>query len=204
MIILDKKYLKPSKTSRMLALLENLNSDPTLSQAELAQRCALSGAMVNKYLKEIRDTRLMQVKPVNGKSFAYHLTDEGDQKRRLLLEEYSTELVQIYSALKNVIRDKIRTLRKENQKRLVLFGASETCEIALSAIRDIDVRVLALVDNDPAKHGQNFSGHIISSPVVLEQLSFDTVLITSFARQQEILTQISPIARKHNFNIARL
>ena len=188
----------------MLALLENLNSDPTLSQAELAQRCALSGAMVNKYLKEIRDTRLMQAQPVNGKSFAYHLTDEGDQKRRLLLEEYSTELVQIYSALKNVIRDKIRTLRKENQKRLVLFGASETCEIALSAIRDIDVRVLALVDNDPAKHGQNFSGHIISSPVVLEQLSFDTVLITSFARQQEILTQISPIARKHNFNIARL
>jgi hypothetical protein len=64
--------------------------------------------------------------------------------------------------------------------------------------------VLALVDNDPAKHGRNFNGHIISSPVVLKQLSFDAVLITSFACQQEILTQISPVAQKHNFNIARL
>lgn len=204
MIILDKKYLKPSKTSRILALLENLNSDPLLSQAELAQRCALSGAMVNKYLREIRDKGLLQVLPVNGKSFSYHLTDEGDQMRRLLLEEYSTELVQIYSALKIVIRDKIQNLRKDNQRRLVLFGASETCEIALSAIREIDVRVLALVDNDPAKHGQSFNGHIISAPVVLEQLTFDTVLITSFACQQQILAQISPVALKHNFNIARL
>ena len=188
----------------MLALLENLNSDPLLSQAELAQRCALSGAMVNKYLREIRDNGLLQVMPVNGKSFSYHLTDQGDQTRRLLLEEYSTELVQIYSALKIVIRDKIQNLRNNNQRRLVLFGASETCEIALSAIRDIDVRVLALVDNDSTKHGQSFNGHIISSPVVLEQLTFDTVLITSFARQQEILAQISPIAQQHNFNIARL
>lgn len=204
MIVLDKKFLKPSKPNRTLALLENLGSDPSLSQADLAARCALSGAMVNKYLKELRDANLLDVQPVNGKSFTYHLSEKGDQTRRILLEEYSAELVQLYSAVKTVIRDKIRVLRQHGHKRFVLFGASETCEIALSAMRDVDVRVVALVDNDPAKHGQNFNGHIIAPPALLEQLAFDTVLITTFAKQQEILSQINPIAQKHNFNIARL
>lgn len=204
MIILDKKFLKPSKTSRRLALLENLGTDPLLSQAELAQRCALSGAMVNKYLKELKAELLLDVRPVNGKSLSYHLSEKGDQSRQMLLEEYSTELVQLYSALKNVIRSKIRQLAAQGQKRLLLFGASETCEIALSAIRDEDVRVLALIDNDSTKHGQIFNGHIISPPAIIEQLSFDAVLITSFARYKEILHQLTPLAQKHNFNIARL
>lgn len=204
MIVLDKKFLKPSKPSRILALLENLNSDPSLSQAELAQKCALSGAMVNKYLHELRGNKMLSVTPVNGKSYAYNLSDLGEQTRQLYFEEYSTELVQLYSALKKLIRDKIKLLVQQGQTRFVLFGASETCEIALSAIRELDLRVVAIVDNDRNKHGQNFNGHIISPPLILEQLSFDAVIITTFARQKEILDQITPLAQKLHFNIARL
>lgn len=204
MIVLEKKFLKPTKPSRVLALLENLNVDSRLSQAELAQKCALSGAMVNKYLKDLRNTNLLTVQPVNGKSFHYALTERGEQVRQRYLEQYSTELVQLYSALKTVVREKINSLRQQGQTRFVLFGASETCEIALSAIKDLHIQIIAVVDNDPAKHGTHFNGHIISSPAILPQLSFDTVLITTFARQAEILAQIEPLAQQHHFNIARL
>jgi predicted transcriptional regulator len=205
LITLEKRFLKPNKSSRVLALLENLKSSPELSQAELAQKCALSGAMVNKYLKELRDTKVLSIEPVNGKSYNYRLTEQGEQLRQRFLLEYSTELVQLYTALKAVIRNKIEQLQQQGHCRLVLFGASETCEIVLAAMRGLpQVRVLAVVDNDVQKQGQHFHGHIISPPMVLEQFSFDSVLITTFARQQEIVAQLQPVANKHHFNIARL
>lgn len=205
MIVRKLKFLKPSKPSRVLALLENLNTDPELSQAELARKSDLSGAMVNKYLKDLGDAKSLSIEPINGKSYLYRLTTQGEQLRQRYLAEYSTELVQLYTALKAVVRGKITQLQKQGHSRFVLFGASETCEIVLAAMSGLQQgRVVAVVDNDVKKHGQHFHGYIISPPAILEQVEFDSVLITTFARQQEIISQIQPIAQKHNFNIARL
>jgi len=77
----ERKYYKPSKDARVLAILDSLSRENELSQNELGRRLRLSGAMVNQYLKELQDAALIQYEAVNGKSYRYVLTNKGEESR---------------------------------------------------------------------------------------------------------------------------
>ncbi|MGE4553845.1 MAG: winged helix-turn-helix domain-containing protein, partial [Desulfovibrionaceae bacterium] len=106
MLISEGKYLKPSKETRVLAILDSLASDSGLSQFELGRRLNLSGAMINQYLKRLQEQNMLQYLPVNGKSYRYVLTGRGEEYRRRLFSDYSCETIQLYSNIKRFIRRK--------------------------------------------------------------------------------------------------
>lgn len=203
MLITDGCYLKPSKSTRVLAILDALSRDSVLSQFELGRQLNLSGAMVNQYLKQMQSEGLVEFLPVNGKSYRYALTDRGQRSRRRMFSDYSSETVRLYSNIKEFVLDKLDGLRSEKKNKLALFGASETCEVVLSALRGTGFHILALLDNDTKKQGQIFNGHVVSAPHVLDQVDCDAVVITSFGKQDEIFEQISPYAEKRGFQIVR-
>ncbi len=204
MVICDGKYLRPSKETRLLALMDSLSQDPDMSQFELGRRLKLSGAMVNQYLNQLQSEKLVEFQPVNGKSFRYVLTDGGDRLRHRMFADYSSETIRLYTTVKGFIQKRLAFLRSQGLTRLALFGASETCEVVLSAIRDTEFQILALVDNEPAKQGRIFHGHIISAGHVLESLGLDAVVITSFGKQDEIFEQLKPLSERKGFAIVRI
>lgn len=205
MFLVNKTYYRPSKAARYLAILDTLAQDNQVSQNELGRRANLSGAMVNQYLKEMAETNLIEFERVNGKSYRYLLTDEGEARRRTMFSSFSSETVQIYTALKAAIVHKLANLKIRSLVKLVLFGASETCEIVLQALRATGgFEVMALVDNDPAKAGKSLGGHVISPPVVLDSLRPQAVVITSYGCQEEIHGQLRELYGQHNVEIIRL
>lgn len=203
MPLADGKYLKPSKETRVLAILDSLATESDLSQYELGRRLKLSGAMINQYLNSLQSERLVEFLPVNGKSFRYVLTPDGDAMRRRMFSDYSSETIRLYSTVKSFIQNRLRGLKPRGVKRLALFGASETCEVVLSALRESDFIVVALLDNDPAKHGRNFHGHVVAHPQVLESLRCDAVVVTSFGKQDEIYEQLKPLCESRGIDIMR-
>jgi len=204
MIIHDRKYVKPSREARVLSLLEALTLDSGLSQQELGQRSFLSGAMVNGYLREMQRQGLIRFVPENSKSYRYEPTGEGEKARRTMFAEYAAELVQLYSALKGMVLEKLRGLEERGLTRLALFGASETCEVALSALRESRFDIVAVFDSDPGKHGKNFHGQTIRPPEELEDADCQAVVVTSFGFQDEICRQIDPAAKRKGLEIVRL
>lgn len=202
-LISDGAYLKPSKNTRVLAILDSLSHDSGLSQFELGRRLNLSGAMINQYLKQLQADGLVEFLPVNGKSYQYKLTPEGEKTRRKMFSDYSSETIRLYSTVKDFVLERLEGLRLTGKNRLVLFGASETCEVVLSALRDSIFNVISVLDNDTKKYGQVFHGHVVSAPHVLEQVDCDAVVITSFGRQDEIYEQIKPMAEKRGLEIVR-
>ncbi|MEF2230177.1 MAG: winged helix-turn-helix transcriptional regulator [Pseudodesulfovibrio sp.] len=203
MLITDGLYLKPSKSTRVLAILDALSRDSSLSQFELGRQLNLSGAMVNQYLKHLQSTGLVEFLPVNGKSYRYALTDRGQQSRREMFSDYSSETVRLYTTIKDFVLDKLSGLRDQGKRRLALFGAAETCEVVLSALRYTDFKVMGLLDNDKRKQGQIFNGHVVSAPHVLDHVDCDAVVITSFGKQTEIYEQLKPYSEKRGFQIVR-
>jgi len=201
MLITDGLYLKPSKSTRVLAILEALTKDSSLSQFELGKRLNLSGAMVNQYLKQLQESGLVEFMPVNGKSYNYTLTDQGRQSRREMFSDYSSETVRLYTTIKDFVLENLNHLKDEGKTKLALFGASETCEVVLSALRGTEFQVIILLDNDSRKQGQIFNGHVVSSPHVLDQVDCDAVVITSFGKQTEIYEQLKPYSDKRGFQI---
>jgi DNA-binding MarR family transcriptional regulator len=205
MFLVNKNYYRPSKDARRLAILDSLAQDGSVSQTELGRRANISGAMVNQYLKEMADDNLIAFERVNGKSFRYLLTADGEAKRRAMFSTFSSETVQIYTALKAAIAGKLASLRARGIVKLALFGASETCEVVLLALRAAGgFDVVALVDNDPAKAGKTLGGYVISPPVVLESIRPQAVVITSFGCQEEIYDQLKALRERHNLEIIRL
>jgi len=203
MLITDGLYLKPSKSTRVLAILDALSRDSSLSQFELGKKLNLSGAMVNQYLKQLQSMGLVEFLPVNGKSYRYALTDRGQQSRREMFSDYSSETVRLYTTIKDFVLDKLSGLREQGKRRLALFGAAETCEVVLSALRYTDFKVMGLLDNDKRKQGQIFNGHVVSAPHVLDHVDCDAVVITSFGKQTEIYEQLKPYSEKRGFQIVR-
>ncbi len=204
MIIHDRKYVKPSREARVLSILEALSLDSGLSQQELGQRSFLSGAMVNGYLREMQREGLLRFVPENSKSYRYELTEAGETARRSMFAAYAAELVRLYSALKGMVLDKLRGLEERGVTRLALFGASETCEVALSALRGSSFDIVALFDNDVKKHGALFHGQIVRPPGDLDETDCQAVVVASFGFQDEIRRQIAPVAERKGLVIVCL
>lgn len=205
MYLVNKTYYRPSKAARYLAILDTLAQDGEVSQTELGRRANLSGAMVNQYLKDMVERRLIEFERINGKSYRYLLSGEGEQYRRSMFAAFSSETVQIYTALKGAIAHKLASLKTRGVVKLALFGASETCEIVLQALRCArGFEVVAIVDSDPDKAGKTIGGHVISPPMVLDAIRPQAVVITSFGCQEEIHRQLRPLHEQHNVEIIRL
>ncbi|NJB67068.1 DNA-binding MarR family transcriptional regulator [Desulfobaculum xiamenense] len=204
MLHINGQFLRPSTEYRTLAILEELAEDNTLSQSQLGERTGLSGAMVNHYLKDLRDRNILDVRPLNARSNEYVLTAQGERLRRDLFADYCAEIVRSYTALKQLVHRKLAGLERDGRRRLVFFGASETCEIALSAVRAMNLTVLALLDNNPAKHGEVLAGHTIFPPRVIESIGCDAIVVTSFGQADDILKQVRPLAETRNIPVVRL
>lgn len=200
-LISDGAYLKPSKNTRVLAILDSLARESGISQYELGKRLNLSGAMINQYLKQLQTDGLVDFLPINGKSYQYKLTPAGEQRRRKMFLDYSSETICLYTSIKDFILDHLKGLQQRGKMRLALFGASETCEVVLSALKESAFTVVLVVDNNKSKQGTLFSGHVVSSPHVLEQVDCDAVVITSFGRQDEIYEQLEPVAERRKLEI---
>lgn len=204
MLMPEGEFLRPTTQNRMLAILEALTDNAAISQSELGIRTGLSSAMVNGYLKQMREDGLVERRPLNAKSYEYLLTQSGRNVRREYFGEYCAEIVRSYTAIKRHVQDKLEKLAQEGKQRLVLWGASETCDIVLSALRETPLTVLALVDSNPAKHGTLLAGHAIFPPAVLTSMNCDAVVITSFGQAANIYEQLQPLANDYGLEVVRL
>ncbi len=204
MLHLRQCYYKPSKDSRLLAILDALSQENDVSQCELGRRLGVSSAMINQYLRDLQEKKLIVFEARNGKSYRYLLTPAGETRRGEMFAQYSSETIQIYTGLKNCIAQKMSRVQARGLSRLVLFGASETCEVVLSTLSTLPFKIVALLDNDIAKQGTLFHGHVVCPPQILDTVSCDAVLITSFGRQNEIYEQLAPLCATRGLEIVRL
>nr|WP_321397876.1 winged helix-turn-helix transcriptional regulator [uncultured Desulfobacter sp.] len=169
---------------------------PDSSQHLLAQKSHLSSSMVNIYIKELKQAGLITVSGETNRTTEYHLTPEGQKKLFQDFISFSSEAVQIYATVKREIIRLLKQYETNGIRTVVLYGASDTAEVVVSAIPHTRLVVIGIVDGDPAKQGHIFNGTLIQAPEAISQIDPDAVLITSFARQDEIYNNIEPIIGK--------
>ncbi|NHZ46876.1 winged helix-turn-helix transcriptional regulator [Nitratidesulfovibrio liaohensis] len=203
MFFQGKDYIRPSKKLRLLSVVQALTENERLSQTQLARFSRTSSAMVNQYLAELHREGMVQFAPVNRKSFAYRLTDKGQEARRNMMEQYCAEMVRGFASIKELVRRRLEPLAERRAHgaplhtaslRIALFGAAETGEVVLAALEGTPFEVALVVDNDAAKHGTPFHGHTVQPPAALlaapGQLAVDAVVVSSFAHQRTIQQQL--------------
>jgi DNA-binding MarR family transcriptional regulator len=176
----------PAIKLRRLSVLMAIHNSPRLSQHKIARITHLSTSMVNNYIKKLQREELIQVTGNTNRTHGYHLTPAGQSKLISLILEYSSEMIQLYGAAKRQVAERLKHFLEEGISSLALFGAAETAEVVYAALKDTPLTVTGIVDSDPAKHGARFNGFVVQEPARLKEMQADAVLITSFARQEEI------------------
>jgi predicted transcriptional regulator len=186
----NSKYIHPTKHSRRLSVLLSIHNEPRTSQHKIAQNTNLSSSMVNNYIKCLQDEGTITVNGKTNRTKSYHLTGIGHNELRESLQAYSSEIVQLYGAVKREIAQILNGFYQENIRTLVLFGVAETAEVVWAAIKESQLVVIGVVDSDPSKQGTTFNGMVVQEPEKLGQINPDAVLITSFGKQEEIYDRI--------------
>jgi DNA-binding MarR family transcriptional regulator len=191
------EFLTPSKRYRRFSLLLAIKKDPHVTQKQLGRETCLSSAMVNNYIKALSKEGLLTVSGKSNRAMTYYLTSAGREyvSENFLL--FSSEIVQFYASVRREIVELLTECYASGIRTIVLYGASDTAEVVYSAVQKTELVVTGVVDNDPAKQGTMFFGSVIQSPSRINEIRPDALVVTSFARQKEILGEIEGTLDEH-------
>lgn len=186
----DSTFLIPTKKCRRLSVLLAIHNTPRISQHRMADLTHLSSSMVNNYVKELHKGCLITITGKTNRTRQYHLTPAGRKELISLLLSYSSEIIQLYTSAKRELAGRLHSMQKQGIQTVILFGAAETAEVVLAAMKTTRLTLKGVVDSDPEKQGMALNGVTVQSPETLAEIQADAVLITSFGRQEEIYAYI--------------
>ncbi len=198
--IFDSQFLAPNKEYKKLALLSTIDATPDCSQHYLGRVTSLSSSMVNNYIKTFKNDALITVSGETNRSVSYHLTEKGKKFLSSTLLVYSAEVIQIYGTIKREIEEILKEHYSNGVRSVVFFGISETAEVVYTALKNTEIKISGVVDSDKNKQGKTFNGLIIEKPENISKLKPDGLLITSFAKQEEIYSIALNLLKKNKLS----
>ncbi len=182
----SSEFLAPTKRFRLLSVLLAIHDSSQIGQHKIARIAHLSSSMVNNYIKELHERRLIKVTGRTNRTQRYYLTPSGRELLISSLLSYSSEIIRLYGGAKRQLSKRLQRIHEEGIRTVALFGAAETAEVVLAAIKETPLTVAAVMDSDSAKQGKPLNGLTVQKPESLNQIEVDAVVITSFGRQEEM------------------
>lgn len=170
------QMIRPSRDVRELAVLTEIGRAGIVSQRRLARAASVSATMVNAYVDDLVCRGLLEVTGETNRSYRYHLTGAGAERRDALFAEMSCEVVQLYSRLEESVEARLALLHEAGVRSVVLYGGGDSSDLALRVARRVGLEVLAVVDAEPAWLGRVREGLRVCDPCVVEAAGPDAVV----------------------------
>jgi DNA-binding MarR family transcriptional regulator len=188
-------YLQSPKLNK-LNLLREVAHNAHITQAELANRCFLSVAMVNNYMKEMCGAGLIEYHRKSIKSVTYHLTPEGYKQLATLQSEMIDDMVNMFAAAKEQIRESIVSQTNPSIQRVVIYGNGHLAQLAFHALELAGISILGICSDDPMFIGKDFCGREVLNPAHIRYLAPDAVVIADSRRSQEISVSLNALSER--------
>jgi predicted transcriptional regulator len=192
---LPNLYLQAPKLNQ-LNILKEVAANASITQAELANQCSLSVAMVNNYMKELCRIGLIEYHRKSTKSVTYHLTALGTQQLESLQSELIGAMVEMYIAAKKQIRNRIVDLAQESVKRVILYGSGHLAQLVFHALEREGISIIGICDDDIEVIGSDFCGREVISPLQIRFIAPDAVIIADSHRTEEICKSLSSLSER--------
>lgn len=174
-----------------LALLELLDRTRHVSQRQVAETLGLSSSHVNRLLKRLMDDGLVEVEDDQVRPFNYQLTPNGRDRQLTLDREQARAVVERFRALERKILARLKAIRREGVTQVVFYGAGEIMEVALPIAARAGLQVVAIADDDPARHGTHPDGVPIVGGDQLNEIRADKVVITTYRHADAIRAHLA-------------
>lgn len=167
---------KDGDSLHTLQILDEVAKGNPLTQRDLSRKLGIALGMVNSYLKRLAQQGYIQIVQADGKRLLYLLTPMGIAEKSALTYRYITRSYHVFTGARDRMTVFFDELEKDGVKSVVLYKATVVAEIAVLALHDSPVDLVAIVDE--AMAGKKFLGYRIKPIDDLRRLEFNRLLIT--------------------------
>lgn len=117
------------RETRELILLEEIEEDPDIDQATLAEKLGVAVGTVNWHIKRLVNKGYIKAKRARRKKLRYIITPEGLALRARLTVKYVENQMRLYRETRKKVKQLLEQVEKEGHKRVNIEGDSELAEI---------------------------------------------------------------------------
>ena len=184
-----ESLFKPSPLYRELAILNAISDNPDATQREIADAASVTATMINKYLEKYESAKLINKEYSSSKTIRYCITKKGIERRKLLSIQFLESSLDVYNQAKEQCSNFIKDIVSKNYKNVLFYGAGEVAEImvyVVSNTQDLDLKILAIVDDDEEKIGTKMVNIPIISNQDIIKYDYDGILISSYGHTKGI------------------
>jgi DNA-binding MarR family transcriptional regulator len=118
-----------SESTRELALLEHIESDPDVTQASLATQLGVAVGTVNWHLKRLIEKGYVKIKRAERKKLRYIITPEGIALRALLTVDYIEQQFLLYRNTRQRVREHLEHIKAAGFERVSVHGEGDVADI---------------------------------------------------------------------------
>lgn len=122
--------MEPSvENTRDLSLLDNIERDPDITQADLATQLGVAVGTVNWHLKRLISKGYVKVKRAERRKLLYIITPEGLAMRARLTVDYVEQQFNLYRRVRKKVKDCTEQLKQDGFNRVRLIGEGDVADI---------------------------------------------------------------------------
>jgi len=114
---------------RELALLENIERDPDITQASLATQLGVAVGTVNWHLKRLIAKGYVKIKRAQRKKLRYIITPDGIALRARLTVDYIEQQFFLYHNTRLRVKEHLEKVRQAGYDRIRLIGDGDVADI---------------------------------------------------------------------------
>jgi ribosomal protein S25 len=173
-----------------LKILDEVATGQSVTQRDLSKKLGIALGMTNNYLKRLATLGYIQITQAERKRLHYLLTPKGIAEKSALTYRYIKRSYRFFTETKERIRKTFLTLQEQGVQSVVLYKATVLTEIAVLALLDSNLKLVAIVDDDMA--GKQFLGHRVERIKAVEALPFDRIVITTWEPVDTVITALRP------------
>jgi DNA-binding MarR family transcriptional regulator len=115
--------------AREMALLESIERDPDVTQANLATQLGVAIGTVNWHLKRLIEKGYVKIKRAERKKLRYIITPEGIALRARLTMDYIEQQFLLYRNTRQRVREHLEKVHQAGYNQVGLFGEGDVADI---------------------------------------------------------------------------
>lgn len=137
-----------TENAREMALLENIERDPDISQVSLAGHLGVAVGTVNWHLKRLIAKGYVKIKRAERKKLRYIITPEGIALRTRLTMDYIEQQFLLYRNTRKRVIEHLDAIQQAGYSYVRLIGEGEVAEICKLSCLEHGITLVA-VDSAP-------------------------------------------------------
>jgi DNA-binding MarR family transcriptional regulator len=112
-----------------LSLLDHIENDPDVTQADLATKLGVAVGTVNWHLKRLISKGYVKVMHAERRKLRYIITPEGLAKRARLTVDYIEQQFLLYRRIRNKVKDVLTALKQDGYDSIRIEGEGDVADI---------------------------------------------------------------------------